>query len=82
MNLKPPVLVSPQTMEEAPSPRLVGTHMHPDIIPTSFYEKKAKVSFSDSKLILLKSLKEPVTSKFCRVTKNKEKLQVEFFLLL
>lgn len=38
-------------MEEAPSPRFLGTHMHPDNIPTSFYEKKTKVS----KAILLKS---------------------------
>lgn len=31
-------------MEEAPSPRFLGTHLHPDNIPATFYEKKVKVS--------------------------------------
>lgn len=57
MNLTSSVLVSPQTLEEAPSPRFVGTHMHPDNIHASFYEKKTKVSFS-------LSLKEPQTDMF------------------
>lgn len=31
-------------MDEAPSPRVLGTHLHPDNIPTTFYDKKVKVS--------------------------------------
>lgn len=40
--------VHPQNVEEAPSPRLLGAHLHPDNIPASFYEKKTKVSFTSS----------------------------------
>lgn len=40
--------VHPQKVEEAPSPRFLGAHLHPDNIPASFYEKKTKVSFSSS----------------------------------
>lgn len=40
------VVLPPQLQEEVPSPRILGTHMHPDNIPASFYEKKVKVSFS------------------------------------
>lgn len=36
----------PQLVEEAPSPRFLGTHLHPDHIPATFYEKKVKVSLS------------------------------------
>ncbi|KAI5087792.1 sulfotransferase 6B1 [Silurus meridionalis] len=32
-----------QLLHEAPSPRLLGTHMHPDNIPPSFYQKKTKM---------------------------------------
>ncbi|CAB1442711.1 unnamed protein product [Pleuronectes platessa] len=30
-------------MEQSPSPRLLGTHMHPDNIPTTFNTKKTKM---------------------------------------
>uniref|UniRef100_A0A3P9H9M8 Sulfotransferase n=1 Tax=Oryzias latipes TaxID=8090 RepID=A0A3P9H9M8_ORYLA len=30
-------------MEELPSPRFLGTHLYPDNIPPSFYEKKTKI---------------------------------------
>ncbi|XP_076599494.1 sulfotransferase 6B1 [Chaetodon auriga] len=30
-------------VEDAPSPRFLGTHMHPDNIPSSFYAKKTKM---------------------------------------
>ncbi|KAL3971642.1 NLR family CARD domain-containing protein 3 [Sarotherodon galilaeus] len=30
-------------VDEAPSPRFLGTHLHPDNIPASFYEKKTKI---------------------------------------
>ncbi|KAE8280957.1 hypothetical protein D5F01_LYC21529 [Larimichthys crocea] len=32
-----------KVVDETPSPRFLGTHMHPDNIPTSFYEKKTKM---------------------------------------
>ncbi|KAI5628173.1 sulfotransferase 6B1, partial [Silurus asotus] len=32
-----------QLLHEAPSPRLLGTHMHPDNIPPSFFQKKTKM---------------------------------------
>lgn len=40
--------VHPQKVDEAPSPRFLGTHLHPNNIPASFYEKKTKVSFTSS----------------------------------
>lgn len=45
---KPPLIEfhSPEAMKEldsAPSPRLLGTHLHPDNIPASFYQKKTKM---------------------------------------
>ncbi|GLD60338.1 sulfotransferase 6B1, partial [Lates japonicus] len=30
-------------MDQNPSPRFLGTHMHPDNIPASFYTKKTKM---------------------------------------
>lgn len=35
--------VHPQKVDEAPSPRFLGAHLHPDNIPASFYEKKTKI---------------------------------------
>ncbi|XP_029377079.1 sulfotransferase 6B1 [Echeneis naucrates] len=32
-----------KVVDKAPSPRFLGTHLHPDNIPTSFYEKKTKM---------------------------------------
>ncbi|XP_068597119.1 sulfotransferase 6B1 [Brachionichthys hirsutus] len=48
VNEIPPLMefLSPEDMkmmDQAPSPRLVGTHMHPDRIPGSFYAKKTKI---------------------------------------
>lgn len=38
------VVLPPQLVDKAPSPRFLGTHMHPDNIPATFYQKKVKVS--------------------------------------
>uniref|UniRef100_A0A4W4ELU1 Sulfotransferase n=1 Tax=Electrophorus electricus TaxID=8005 RepID=A0A4W4ELU1_ELEEL len=32
-----------QTLPQVPAPRLLGTHLHPDIIPPSFFNKKTKM---------------------------------------
>uniref|UniRef100_A0A667XWB5 Sulfotransferase n=1 Tax=Myripristis murdjan TaxID=586833 RepID=A0A667XWB5_9TELE len=32
-----------QVLDQVPSPRLLGLHLHPDNIPTSFYTKKTKM---------------------------------------
>ncbi|XP_051274299.1 sulfotransferase 6B1 [Dicentrarchus labrax] len=45
-----------KVMEEAPSPRLLGTHMHPDNIPNSFYEKKTKM------LVIFRNPKDTLVS--------------------
>ncbi|XP_068183144.1 sulfotransferase 6B1-like [Antennarius striatus] len=42
--------------DEAPSPRFVGTHMHPDNIPVSFYTKKTKM------LVILRNPKDTLVS--------------------
>ncbi|XP_068183145.1 sulfotransferase 6B1-like [Antennarius striatus] len=42
--------------DEAPSPRLVGTHMHPDNIPVSFYTKKTKM------LVIFRNPKDTLVS--------------------
>lgn len=38
------VLLFPQAVNEAPSPRFLGAHLHPDNFPASFFKKKPKVS--------------------------------------
>lgn len=45
-------------MEAAPSPRFLGTHMHPDDIPSSFYEKKTKM------LVVFRNPKDTLVSYF------------------
>ncbi|XP_073338297.1 sulfotransferase 6B1 [Pagrus major] len=45
-------------MDEAPSPRFLGTHMHPDNIPKSFYEKKTKM------LVIFRNPKDTLVSFF------------------
>uniref|UniRef100_A0A3Q2PRG3 Sulfotransferase n=1 Tax=Fundulus heteroclitus TaxID=8078 RepID=A0A3Q2PRG3_FUNHE len=41
----PPLIefFGPEVVEQAPSPRLLGTHLHPDNMPSTFNEKKTKV---------------------------------------
>ncbi|KAK2824692.1 hypothetical protein Q5P01_021867 [Channa striata] len=43
-------------LDQAPSPRFLGTHMHPDNIPATFYEKKAKM------LVILRNPKDTLVS--------------------
>ncbi|KAM8739533.1 sulfotransferase 6B1 isoform 1-T1 [Acanthopagrus schlegelii] len=45
-------------MDGAPSPRFLGTHMHPDNIPKSFYEKKTKM------LVIFRNPKDTLVSFF------------------
>ncbi|XP_045921779.1 sulfotransferase 6B1 [Micropterus dolomieu] len=42
--------------EETPSPRFLGTHMHPDNIPASFYAKKTKM------LVIFRNPKDTLVS--------------------
>ncbi|XP_066553237.1 sulfotransferase 6B1 [Amia ocellicauda] len=53
-----------QFINEAPSPRLLGTHMHPDNIPASIAEKKTKI------LVVLRNPKDTVVSFFHFTNKN------------
>lgn len=43
-------------MEQAPSPRFLGTHMHPDNIPQSFYQNKTKM------LVIFRNPKDTLVS--------------------
>lgn len=43
-------------LDEAPSPRFVGSHMHPDNIPASFYAKKTKM------LVIFRNPKDTLVS--------------------
>ncbi|KAM9848083.1 sulfotransferase 6B1 [Aulostomus maculatus] len=45
-----------QAMEHAPSPRFLGTHLHPDNIPSSFYAKKTKM------LVIFRNPKDTLVS--------------------
>ncbi|KAM3862861.1 sulfotransferase 6B1 [Diretmus argenteus] len=45
-----------QVMDQAPSPRCLGTHMHPDNIPASFYAKKTKM------LVIFRNPKDTMVS--------------------
>ncbi|XP_029282099.1 sulfotransferase 6B1-like [Cottoperca gobio] len=45
-----------KVMEETPSPRFLGTHLHPDNLPASFEEKKTKM------LVLFRNPKDTLVS--------------------
>ncbi|XP_070697375.1 sulfotransferase 6B1 [Pempheris klunzingeri] len=45
-----------KVMDETPSPRFLGTHMHPDNIPTSLFEKKTKM------LVIFRNPKDTLVS--------------------
>ncbi|XP_026164327.1 sulfotransferase 6B1 [Mastacembelus armatus] len=45
-----------KAVDQAPSPRLLGTHMHPDNIPASFYTKKTKM------LVIFRNPKDTLVS--------------------
>uniref|UniRef100_UPI003AAB11BB sulfotransferase 6B1 n=1 Tax=Centroberyx gerrardi TaxID=166262 RepID=UPI003AAB11BB len=45
-----------QVMDRTPSPRFLGTHMHPDNIPASFYTKKTKM------LVIFRNPKDTLVS--------------------
>ncbi|KAM6916155.1 sulfotransferase 6B1 [Xenentodon cancila] len=45
-----------KSTEEAPSPRFLGTHLHPDNIPQTFYEKKLKM------LVIFRNPKDTLVS--------------------
>ncbi|KAM9364081.1 sulfotransferase 6B1 [Pholidichthys leucotaenia] len=49
-------------MDDCPSPRLLGAHLHPDNIPKSFYEKKTKM------LVIFRNPKDTLVSyyHFCK----------------
>lgn len=47
-----------KVMAEEPSPRFMGTHMHPDNIPSSFYTKKTKM------LVIFRNPKDTLVSYF------------------
>ncbi|XP_044070972.1 sulfotransferase 6B1 [Siniperca chuatsi] len=45
-----------KVMDETPSPRFLGTHLHPDNIPASFYAKKTKM------LVIFRNPKDTLVS--------------------
>ncbi|XP_061831010.1 sulfotransferase 6B1 [Nerophis lumbriciformis] len=45
-----------QVMDQSPSPRLLGTHLHPDNIPASFFAKRAKM------LVIFRNPKDTLVS--------------------
>ncbi|XP_026211864.1 sulfotransferase 6B1-like [Anabas testudineus] len=45
-------------LDQVPSPRFLGTHMHPDNIPASFYENKTKM------LVIFRNPKDTLVSYF------------------
>uniref|UniRef100_A0AAR2J4X9 Sulfotransferase n=1 Tax=Pygocentrus nattereri TaxID=42514 RepID=A0AAR2J4X9_PYGNA len=56
--------VPSQFLQKAPSPRLLGTHMHPDNIPASFYQKKTKM------LVVFRNPKDTMVSFYHFSNKN------------
>uniref|UniRef100_A0A673BMD8 Sulfotransferase n=1 Tax=Sphaeramia orbicularis TaxID=375764 RepID=A0A673BMD8_9TELE len=56
LNPCPSPSLSPQLVEQAPSPRFLGTHMHPDNIPQSFYQNKTKM------LVIFRNPKDTLVS--------------------
>ncbi|XP_029962203.1 sulfotransferase 6B1 [Salarias fasciatus] len=59
-----------QAAEQAPAPRLLGTHLHPDNIPASFYQTKAKM------LVIFRNPKDTAVS-FFHFNNNNPVLQSE-----
>ncbi|XP_022537814.2 sulfotransferase 6B1 [Astyanax mexicanus] len=53
-----------QFLQKAPSPRLLGTHMHPDNIPASFFQKKTKM------LVVFRNPKDTMVSFYHFSSKN------------
>ncbi|KAJ8387297.1 hypothetical protein AAFF_G00157930 [Aldrovandia affinis] len=51
-------------LKEAPSPRFIGTHMHPDLIPASFTTNKTKM------LVIFRNPKDTVVSFYHFSNKN------------
>ncbi|KAM9726517.1 sulfotransferase 6B1 [Menidia menidia] len=47
-----------KALDQKPSPRFLGTHLHPDNIPASFYEKKTKM------LVIFRNPKDTLVSFF------------------
>ncbi|XP_061915411.1 sulfotransferase 6B1 [Entelurus aequoreus] len=45
-----------QVMDQSPSPRLLGTHLHPDNIPATFFAKRAKM------LVIFRNPKDTLVS--------------------
>ncbi|XP_041645780.1 sulfotransferase 6B1 [Cheilinus undulatus] len=65
----PPLIefMGPQALKavsEAPSPRFLGTHLHPDNIPASFHEKKTKM------LVIFRNPKDTLVSFYHFCNKN------------
>ncbi|KAK5854321.1 hypothetical protein PBY51_015401 [Eleginops maclovinus] len=53
-----------KSVEESLSPRFLGTHLHPDNIPASFYEKKTKI------LVIFRNPKDTLVSFYHFSNKN------------
>ncbi|XP_028324356.1 sulfotransferase 6B1-like [Gouania willdenowi] len=53
-----------KVVKDAPSPRLLGTHLHPDRIPASFYQQKTKM------LVIFRNPKDTLVSYFHFSNKN------------
>lgn len=73
----PPLIefFSPDTQKfiaQQPSPRFLGTHLHPDNIPTSFKEKKTKM------LVVWRNPKDTLVSYFHFMNKNPVLPKVEW----
>uniref|UniRef100_A0A3B4YT79 Sulfotransferase n=1 Tax=Seriola lalandi dorsalis TaxID=1841481 RepID=A0A3B4YT79_SERLL len=58
------------TVDETPSPRFLGTHLHPDNIPSSFYAKKTKM------LVIFRNPKDTLVS-FYHFSNNNPVLPVQ-----
>ncbi|XP_062864948.1 sulfotransferase 6B1-like [Trichomycterus rosablanca] len=56
--------VRQQSLQQVPSPRLLGTHLHPDNIPASFYNNKSKM------LVVFRNPKDTMVSYYHFSNKN------------
>ncbi|KAG7231439.1 hypothetical protein INR49_011934 [Caranx melampygus] len=59
-----------KVVDQTPSPRLLGTHLHPDNIPASFYTKKTKM------LVIFRNPKDTLVS-FYHFSNNNPVLPVQ-----